>query len=261
MLTKEKIAASLLGLAAGVISLSAQAATVASASASLGNFSYQLIDLDLADGIAPSLTFVPSRGGDGYVHSPLNGGRHLYGNGAASISSANGNASATVAPMALSSSAQAILPTGNNDNFSSFTSEVRNFSLSANTLVIFSISAHLSANHVPDSAYTSANVVFRGTLDSSWYDPNRNGSNFMRYANSPLDTTTDSDFVFAGSLHSVGYTTLGQLGMNTRTSATLFPGMAPQGIQAVPEPSTYAMLFAGLGLVGFAARRRRGAGR
>jgi hypothetical protein len=28
-------------------------------------------------------------------------------------------------------------------------------------------------------------------------------------------------------------------------------------VTAVPEPETYAMLLAGLGLVGFAARRRR----
>nr|WP_269746268.1 PEP-CTERM sorting domain-containing protein [Janthinobacterium sp. CG3] len=33
------------------------------------------------------------------------------------------------------------------------------------------------------------------------------------------------------------------------------------GVQAVPEPAGYAMLFAGLGLLGFTARRRRGVAR
>ncbi|HEX5126813.1 MAG TPA: FxDxF family PEP-CTERM protein [Rhodocyclaceae bacterium] len=32
--------------------------------------------------------------------------------------------------------------------------------------------------------------------------------------------------------------------------------LTPQVIAAVPEPQTYAMLLAGLGLIGFIARRR-----
>ena len=35
------------------------------------------------------------------------------------------------------------------------------------------------------------------------------------------------------------------------------PGFTPQAIAAVPEPETYAMMLAGLGLVGFMARRRK----
>lgn len=38
---------------------------------------------------------------------------------------------------------------------------------------------------------------------------------------------------------------------------TTFTSHAVSAIAAVPEPETYAMLLAGLGLVGFAARRRR----
>jgi hypothetical protein len=42
------------------------------------------------------------------------------------------------------------------------------------------------------------------------------------------------------------------------TSASLYFGTKPdiQIAVAVPEPETYAMLLAGLGLVGFAARRK-----
>lgn len=38
---------------------------------------------------------------------------------------------------------------------------------------------------------------------------------------------------------------------------TTFTTNAVSAIAAVPEPETYAMMLAGLGLVGFAARRRR----
>jgi len=36
--------------------------------------------------------------------------------------------------------------------------------------------------------------------------------------------------------------------------------LSPFAIAAVPEPETYAMLLAGLGLVGVAARRRKPSG-
>ena len=37
----------------------------------------------------------------------------------------------------------------------------------------------------------------------------------------------------------------------------LFDGLSVQQVAAIPEPETYAMLLAGLGLMGFAARRKR----
>ena len=42
--------------------------------------------------------------------------------------------------------------------------------------------------------------------------------------------------------------------LNGRIVLTDVPGFA----SAVPEPETYAMLLAGLGLIGFAARRKNG---
>jgi len=39
-------------------------------------------------------------------------------------------------------------------------------------------------------------------------------------------------------------------------SATV-PGVTPPVVPGVPEPETYAMLLAGLGVLGFVARRRR----
>ncbi|WP_157406571.1 MULTISPECIES: hypothetical protein [unclassified Janthinobacterium] len=64
------IAASLLGLAFGSLSLSAQAAAGASARASMGQFGYQLIDMNPTDGIAPSITFTSySSAGDSWADS------------------------------------------------------------------------------------------------------------------------------------------------------------------------------------------------
>jgi hypothetical protein len=45
-------------------------------------------------------------------------------------------------------------------------------------------------------------------------------------------------------------------GVSPPLRAATFEGFAP--VTAVPEPETYAMLLAGLGLIGFAARRARG---
>ncbi|MYM26426.1 PEPxxWA-CTERM sorting domain-containing protein [Duganella sp. FT135W] len=54
-----------------------------------------------------------------------------------------------------------------------------------------------------------------------------------------------------------GYTPSQQFVNNQYGNYTTFSTIGKSAIAAVPEPETYAMLLAGLGLVGFAARRRR----
>ena len=50
---------------------------------------------------------------------------------------------------------------------------------------------------------------------------------------------------------------LGNTSTSTPTVAVFFDGLSVTPVAAIPEPETYAMLLAGLGLLGFAARRRK----
>jgi hypothetical protein len=56
--------------------------------------------------------------------------------------------------------------------------------------------------------------------------------------------------------HTVTVSYQAPIGADVYSSSGVFPNTAP--LAAVPEPETYALMLAGLGLVGFAARRGRG---
>jgi hypothetical protein len=60
----------------------------------------------------------------------------------------------------------------------------------------------------------------------------------------------DGPVTFNFSIANASHNTLGV------TGGTFYFGTGPETITAVPEPETYAMLLAGLGLMGFVARRR-----
>lgn len=92
------------------------------------------------------------------------------------------------------------------------------------------------------------------------------GSNpIIQYA---WDLNGDATYDVFGAMRNVDNATLAGLGMGagtytmslkvTDTYGTFSVSSATLTITAVPEPETYAMMLAGLGLVGYAARRRRG---
>ncbi len=257
---KKIIAAGLLGLVAGAMSFSTQAAGVASASASISGFTYQLIDLNPNDGITPSLTFSDGWRGASSSSNSFTEDR-IYGEGGTGVGNVNGSASTAAAAGAVASSAQTILPNEYRYGFNSDTSYVRDFTLSAGTLVIFSANASVSASLAPaDVMQTAATARLFGELRSDNFNtPFGYRSSFDGYVNSVNQGR--SDLVLLGSLHSLNRTSFGSIGMGTATQAHWFdsPPDLPRAVRAVPEPASYAMLFAGLGLVGVAARRRRGA--
>jgi hypothetical protein len=73
------------------------------------------------------------------------------------------------------------------------------------------------------------------------------------------------EVTFNGGLHATGAPiTIGQFDSfeqhtigTVNTSRQITAGSVTVAVGAVPEPETYAMLLAGLGLLGFAARRRK----
>lgn len=84
------------------------------------------------------------------------------------------------------------------------------------------------------------------------------GSNHAYFSNAMYLSATPGGNVTEGYLSGMEYTFSNTTG-DSLTYNLRLEGTAVVFTPAVPEPETYAMLLAGLGLVSFAVRRRRGA--
>ncbi len=74
------------------------------------------------------------------------------------------------------------------------------------------------------------------------------------FPNALIDTTPDS-FTFTGL--SAGFYALGVMGTWGSSGLNIYTGSVYQPAAAVPEPESYALALAGLGVAGFVMRRRR----
>jgi hypothetical protein len=276
-----------LGTAAAVlVSAVTPVHAASSSSASIGPLTFQLFDLAPMDGIAPLISFIgiPSESAvqasasQSYPNTWQNGGgtgltpwqpistaaaagaawstASIAGNGTANGTtlSAFGSAADFTAPDAWASanySATAKVPT-------SFWSS---FTLSANTLLLISGQAWVTAAATPPTSFFGNQASATVTLQLSGTGPGGQGSQ------SSSDGLGVSAFGWgwpqsqsaSGSLAaSFVNATNGNLNGSMTLSATVSGNTyATLPTTPIPEPTTWAMLLAGLGAVGFVARRRR----
>lgn len=272
-------------IAAAIAAISATPAFAASsASASLGNFQYFLTDLNLDDAFAPWIIFENasnSRVGGGIV-DPISSsypsfsqiGTSDYASVNGSISTALGQAKAEVAGgsvyvgHALQASGYSLGEQVYYFSYAENNSEHKgkyNFTLGPYTQVIFS---------APASLQTQTTIGYDGVNDewaAAQADLQIEELNGSFHAADFVFARASYDNIFNPSNGSYEY-----YGQNINNSRLLGVTWANSdevekigglhafvqayglsNVQAVPEPETYAMLLAGLGLIGFTARRRK----
>lgn len=279
-----------IALAAIVVSAAAPAFATTSATASLTGLSFQLIDLNPMDGIASSITFASGSGMGNYVYSAASANDYISGADNQSGSRSSNNvgvdrsitnttdysaATSTVTasggkPTSLVSTGFATAPAGAGDaSYNANAASPQNawwgyssFTLSGNTMLIVSGTSTVTASNSvgytatgseSSSASTSAQLSGVGAAGSGNQSSSFSASASAPWWTGPYTETSTSSFSLI-----FGNTTGGNI-TGTMALATSVNGSANSSVAVVPEPETYAMMLAGLGAIGFMARRRRAA--
>jgi hypothetical protein len=290
----------LVGLIAAIGAAPANASV--SATATFSDFSVTLFDLNPTDGVTPTITWNSSYSNyatytNAYTYDKngygANGYSYHYGqldaanSSTATLSHASATASAGASSVAgtpsgsvsASGSAFATQTSGGTsfnatayDPYSSYVT----FTLSANTVAVFSAKATTQAttsvgydslNKTSESANASASLSVSGT---NGVNGSQNASDSL-YANASYSyiyqqnpQTGKWEYVYSPQsvLNSGKLSGSFVNSSSGNKTGSLFMGVSVNGytnIAAVPEPESYAMFLAGLGLVGAVVRRRRSA--
>ena len=232
--------------AALTLSLPLAAQAEATASAQLNSFRYEVIDLDLTDGIDAKLT-LDDTGAivmAGYYASlegtPLPDPLDYHpGEGTAAVAHATGNASATLTATGASAAAAFHGPQG--ELFGQALSG-HNFTLTANTRLVLHADATVS-----------------GTITADHYGYS-NAITFISYRlpGDTEDTVVEDAIVSYMGLPDARALTVGfSTGADSVSGTYGFSAGAYGTVAAVTEPSTYAMLGLGLAALGWRGRRQR----
>lgn len=242
--------AALSALSLGLLSPSAHAALgpVATADVDWSSFAYQLFDTNPSDGIVPSLVF-HNQSSNVYA-STTSGASNDTPDWISSINAVDGIANSGADAAGLSAR---FLSQPSTLNAYASASRYGNFTLTANTVVSFSIGA---------SAYIDTTVPLNGqayswaTLNADGPSPDglslgtQHGSGSrLVFAQASGLPQSDYGTIYAVFLNATGGDMEGTLTASAQVSSSGF-------IAVVPEPESYAMMLAGLALMGFAARRR-----
>jgi hypothetical protein len=233
----------LAGLAAGLLMSVAQAEPANTASMALSNFKVELTDLAPGDGIAPAITFRPTDTAFSYQDfyyddntSPSGGSERLqyYGYGEHAVLRPGVNLHVSTQPFALAAQISGALY--DVTAFAGTTWQLE-FSLTPHTSAVFTADI--------DTVQTTATSFTRASMEVQkapfWYD-----------FTSAIDTHAP------GALHdSLSGTVISDGDEPVRTlNLFVFAFMAAP----IPEPHNYALLLAGLAVVGWRVRRRSAAG-
>lgn len=272
----------------------AHAAT--SANITLNSFSYTLIDLDPLDGIAPTVTFSPWPGTTQailgatvlhvantqagiYLHNEYRGDDALTDTSHSLSSPQVGIVSSTQtagsgarglqgASASLRTNTTAMPPPSQDYSFNSTGGEIKPIQgeiyLSAHTQLILTadLSASTSASsNTGEHAFASASFSFSMAGPYPY-----NSQTFkMPHASMFLDSSTNDNDSKSATLDktiSISFSNTSTSIADLNVSSNLSAGGSQYGREltnptpAVPEPDTYAMLLAGLGLAGWVARRK-----
>lgn len=101
-----------------------------------------------------------------------------------------------------------------------------------------------------DNWYSNTNTIFKATYGDEVAISNANG---VPYGNWHYDES--ATFSLAAGLHTLYIGTIGASQVYAR-GAVIYDNLNLTPVAAVPEPDTYALIIAGLGLIGFASERK-----
>jgi hypothetical protein len=241
-----------IGFAAAALTAAGPASAQSTASAFVGNLSYQLIDLAPDDGIDPYLTFTGST--TTFAHASLYSDTTFtnviddsQSSGAdfstANVSNPNGTADSSASPDAVIANTSI---TGNSGW--TLAQGISDFILSPNTRLIFTVTASVDAE--PDFTENGLGYAFAGAL---LYGEVANDSSdgTTSFSSGTFSLFLREDRTLSAVVDSQAFETVGWVGIQAQAESLSLAS-------PVPEPASVGMLAAGLGLLSGLARRRRG---